>query len=111
MEARKEKHGSDHPYTLNSMTNLAATYKNQRRWDEAEKLEVQVMEARKEKLGSGHPDTLNSMANLAVTYREQGRWDEGEKLDVLGGYGPPSGKPEAIGMYVQACAAHIDYIS
>ena len=29
----------------------------------------------------------------------------------LGGYGPPSGKPEAIGMYVQACAAHIDYIS
>ena len=51
-------------------------------WDEAEKLEVQVMEASKEKLESHHTDTLTSMGNLAVTYWNQGRWDEAEKLQV-----------------------------
>ncbi|KAF8333800.1 hypothetical protein F5887DRAFT_1079968 [Amanita rubescens] len=91
MEARKEKLGSEHPDTLTSMANLASTYREPRehphtgskgRWDEAEKLEVEVMEASKEKLGSQHPDTLTSMANLASTYRNQERWDEAEKLFV-----------------------------
>jgi hypothetical protein len=82
MNARKAKLGSDHPDTLTSMANLASTYRNQGRWDEAEKLQVDVMNARKAKLGSDHPDTLTSMANLASTYWNQGRWDEAEKLQV-----------------------------
>ena len=61
---------------------FALVFHGVRSWNEAEKLEVQVMEARKERLGSDHPDTLQSMANLATTYRKQARWDEGEKLDV-----------------------------
>ena len=64
------------------MANLAETYRNQGRLDEAEKLTVQVMEIRKEKLGADHPSTLTSMANLAETYGEQGRLDEAEKLIV-----------------------------
>ncbi len=64
------------------MGNLASTYRNQGRWDEAETLEVQVMETRKTKLGADHPSTLTSMANLASTYRNQGRWDEAETLEV-----------------------------
>jgi hypothetical protein len=36
--------GLEHPDTLNSMTNLALTYRNKGRWDEAEELDVQVME-------------------------------------------------------------------
>jgi len=76
MEARKEKLGADHPDTLTSMANLASTYRNQGRWQEAENLVVHVMEATKEKLGADHPDTLSSMANLAFTYREQKRWKE-----------------------------------
>ncbi|PZD25883.1 CDC6, Cdc6-related protein, AAA superfamily ATPase, partial [Pyrenophora tritici-repentis] len=55
---------------------------NQGRWNDAEKLEVQVMETRKTKLGADHPDTLTSMANLASTYRNQGRWNDAEKLFV-----------------------------
>ena len=51
------------------MFNLASTYRNQGRWAEAEKLDVQVMETRKTVLGPEHPDTLTSMANLASTYR------------------------------------------
>ncbi len=52
------------------------------RWEEAEKLDVQVMETRKTKLGADHPDTLTSMANLASTFWNQGRWEEAEKLFV-----------------------------
>ena len=57
------------------MANLACTYMNQERWDEAEKPEVDVMNARKIKLGSDHPDTLTGMTNLASTYLNQGMWD------------------------------------
>jgi hypothetical protein len=55
------------------MANLAATYRNPGRWEEAEQLEVQVMETRKTKLGVDHPSTLTSMANLAFTWKDQGR--------------------------------------
>ncbi|KAF8331777.1 hypothetical protein F5887DRAFT_1081116 [Amanita rubescens] len=65
--ATKAKHGSDHPYTLSTMDNLASTYQNQGRWDEAEKLQVKVMNAIKAKLGSDHPDTLCTMHNLLHT--------------------------------------------
>ncbi|KAK3394971.1 Tetratricopeptide repeat-domain-containing protein [Podospora didyma] len=74
MKTRKTKLGADHPDTLTSMGNLALTYGNQGRWEEAEKLFVQVMETSKTKLGADHPDTLMSMNNLASTYRNQGRW-------------------------------------
>ena len=80
MNARKSKLGSDHPDTLTSMANLACTYWNQGRWDEAEKLEVDVMNARKSKLGSDHPDTLAGMGNLAFTYWSQSRVDEAHSL-------------------------------
>ncbi|KAL4789255.1 P-loop containing nucleoside triphosphate hydrolase protein [Aspergillus venezuelensis] len=97
----QEKNGREHPDTMDSMANLASTYRNQGRWNEAEelqvqvmetsktgrwseaeKLEVQVMETLKTVLGDKHPNTLNSMANLASTYQHQGRWNEAEKLEL-----------------------------
>ena len=78
MNMRKKLLGEKHPHTLLSMGNLAVTYSNQGRWNEAEQLEVQVMNMRKELLGEEHPDTLLSMGNLAVTYSNQGRWNEAE---------------------------------
>ncbi|KAH7305040.1 hypothetical protein B0I35DRAFT_484219 [Stachybotrys elegans] len=36
------KLGADHPDTLTSMGNLASTYKNQGRWEEAEKLFLRI---------------------------------------------------------------------
>ncbi|KAL5370834.1 hypothetical protein DPSP01_014640 [Paraphaeosphaeria sporulosa] len=62
--------------------NCAMTLLSDGRYEEAEKLFVQVMETRKTKLGADHPDTLTSIANLASTYRNQGRWEEAENLDV-----------------------------
>ena len=58
------------------MANLAATYRNQGRWTEAEKIEVQVMETSQRVLGEEHPSTLSSMANLAFTNIKQGRKKE-----------------------------------
>ncbi|KAF8329215.1 hypothetical protein F5887DRAFT_1287803 [Amanita rubescens] len=73
---------SDHPGTLTIMNELAFTYRNQGRWHEAEKLQVEVMTTWKVKLGLDHPDTLTAMNNLALIYSRQGRWDEAEKLQV-----------------------------
>jgi hypothetical protein len=70
METRKTVLGAEHPDTLTSMANLASTYWNQGRWDEAEQLGVQVMETRTRVLGAEHPSTLTSMANLARTYTD-----------------------------------------
>ena len=55
---------------------------DQGRWDEAEKLQVDVINTRKEIFGSDHPNTLLSMSNLAFTYENQGKWYEAEKLQV-----------------------------
>ncbi|KAJ9492707.1 hypothetical protein VN97_g479 [Penicillium thymicola] len=82
METRKTKLGEDHPDTLTSISNLALTFWNQGRLEEAELLGVQVMETRKAKLGEDHPDTLTSISNLALTFYDQGRWKEAELLQV-----------------------------
>ena len=68
MDMRKKLLGAEHPDTLLSMRNLASTYRNQGRWNEAEQLQVQVMDMTKKLLGAEHPDTLLSMENLAATY-------------------------------------------
>ena len=80
METSKTKLGADHPSTLTSMANLASTFWNQGRWEEAEKLDVQVMETRKTKLGADHPDTLTTINNLAYTWKSLGRRAEAVQL-------------------------------
>ena len=67
MEMRKKVLGDEHPDTLSSMGNLASTYSDQKRQNEAEQLEIQVMEIRKKLLGPEHPQTLRSMGTLART--------------------------------------------
>jgi hypothetical protein len=62
------------------MNNLASTYWNQGRWEEAEQLGVKVMETSRAKLGADHPSTLTSMNNLALTFSNQERWVEAEEL-------------------------------
>jgi hypothetical protein len=64
------------------MANLAATWQQQSRSDEAEELELQVLELRKDVLGEKHPDTITAMANLAATWRQQGQSDEVEQLQA-----------------------------
>ena len=55
------------------MGNLARTYSDLGKWNEAEQLEVQVMDMNKKLLGAEHPHTLKSMANLSRTYSDLGK--------------------------------------
>jgi tetratricopeptide (TPR) repeat protein len=63
------------------MGNLAATYSDLGRHEEALKLQEEVLQLRREKLGESHPDTLTSMGNLAATYSDLGRYDKALKLE------------------------------
>jgi hypothetical protein len=69
MTLLKTKLGAGHPEPLICMANLASTYWNQGRWDEAEELFVRVMETSLRVLGEEYPDTLTSMASLASIWK------------------------------------------
>ena len=57
METKKRVMGEEHPHTMASIANLAATYRNQ------------VIETRKRVLGEERLSTLISTANLAFTWK------------------------------------------
>jgi tetratricopeptide (TPR) repeat protein len=73
---------SESIYYEDEYERFSVVFHHVRSWDEAEKLQVDVMNARQRMLGSDHPDTLSSMGHLAFTYGNQGRLDEAEKLQV-----------------------------
>src|SRR5436309_278443 len=50
-----------------AMANLAATWWQQGRSDEAEKLEVEVLELQKSVFGGRHPDTIRPVASIHQT--------------------------------------------
>ena len=72
LEARRRVLGEEHPDTLMSMNNFAATLRAQGDHAGARELLERVLEARRRVLGEEHPDTLMSMNNLAATLRDQG---------------------------------------
>ena len=82
MDMLKKLLGAEHPKTLNSIAQLANTYCDQGRLNEAEQLVVQLVDVEKTVLGAEHPDTLTSMKNLASTYRYQGRVCEAERVEL-----------------------------
>ena len=67
----------DHP---SAASWFAGFYRDQGRYNEAEKLYERALTGNEEKLGATHPDTLRTVVNLAIVYRNQGRYDEAEKL-------------------------------
>ena len=76
MDMRKTLLGAEHPDTLTSMGILSIIYRKQGRWNEAEKLNIQVMNMRMKLLGAEHPHTLIHLSNQASTYRDQKRVSE-----------------------------------
>jgi tetratricopeptide (TPR) repeat protein len=65
--------GSEHPHTLLSMNNLAASYSKLGRHEEAMDLRKKTKGASQKTLGSEHPDTLLSVNNVAASYSKLGR--------------------------------------
>ncbi len=79
---KKRVRGAESYRLLDDISKLALTVANQGQWEEAEKLQVQVIEITKEFLGPEHPRTLRGLRNLARTFEKQGRWKEAEELWV-----------------------------
>jgi hypothetical protein len=77
-ETTKEKNSTDARY----LSALAALYKGQGKYADAEPLYVACLALRKDSLGENHPDTLTSMSNLAALYQSQGRYAEAEPLSL-----------------------------
>lgn len=82
LEARTRLLGSDHPDTVDAMSNLAGIYRRMEQCQKAVGLELSVLEARKRVLGSNHLETLGAMSNLALSYCIQERWAEAEKMQL-----------------------------
>ncbi|KAA0585923.1 tetratricopeptide (TPR) repeat protein [Azospirillum lipoferum] len=72
LEASQSLHGDEHPNTLTSMNNLAATLWNQGDLAGARELQEEVLAVRRRVFGGEHPDTLTAMNNLASTLWSQG---------------------------------------
>ena len=71
--AKQRMLGAEHPETLIGVGNLASTYAEQGRYDEAQALFERVLEPMQRVLGVEHPRTLISMSNLATLCLRQGR--------------------------------------
>ena len=72
--------GDRHPDVATSLNNLAALYRSQGRYAEAEPLYQQSLLLRQELLGDRHPSVATSLNNLALLYNSQGRYAEAEPL-------------------------------
>ena len=57
-------------------------YKEQGRYDEAEKLLLEAVEGRRLKLGDKHPHTLESLNNLTELYEAWGRPERIENSEL-----------------------------
>jgi len=79
-ELRRTILGTEHPDTLMSMNNLAATLQAQGELEGARKIQEQVLEIMRRVLGAEHPDTLTSMNNLALTLQVQGDLEGARKI-------------------------------
>jgi len=58
----------NHPDVATSLNNLAALYREEGRYSEAEPLYVRSLSIREQQLGADHPDTAGSLFNMAALY-------------------------------------------
>jgi non-specific serine/threonine protein kinase/serine/threonine-protein kinase len=68
--------GSDHPYTINAINDLAIAYAKADRLEDALVLQEEELARSRKALGPDNPGLLPSMNNLAWVYRELGRIDD-----------------------------------
>ena len=80
MPSTEKALGPDHPDVGTSLNKLAALYRSQGRYAEAEPLYKRSLAILEKALGPDHPEVGVSLDNLATLYRSQGRYAEAEPL-------------------------------
>ena len=68
--------GPDHPATATRLGNLAVTYRDLGRAEDALPLDEQALAVTKATLRPDHPATATRLGNLAATYRDLGRTED-----------------------------------
>jgi tetratricopeptide (TPR) repeat protein len=63
--------GRGHPFTVDIIYNLAVTLKRQEKFEEAERLYLEVIEGRKRSIGAGHPWTCQVAYDLSTIARRE----------------------------------------
>ncbi|HMK29352.1 MAG TPA: serine/threonine-protein kinase [Terriglobales bacterium] len=72
--------GPEHPNTLGSMGNLAATLADAGRYADAEQLALETADLQRRVLGPDHPNTLGNLMNLGFCLEKLHRYGEAEKV-------------------------------
>ncbi|MFF3959854.1 tetratricopeptide repeat protein, partial [Streptomyces sp. NPDC001890] len=68
--------GNEHRVTLTARANLAASYQQAGRTNDAIEIKEHVLADCERLLGDEHPDTLTTRANLATSYQQAGRTND-----------------------------------
>ena len=76
----RRRWGPSTPTWARALNNLAALYRAQGRYAEAEPLYRRSLAIREKALGPEHPDVGTALNNLALLYQAQGRYAEAEPL-------------------------------
>lgn len=76
----KENYGEEDPKTAIAINNLAASYRANGTYDEAELLYREALEIGRKTIGEGHPDHAARLNNLATLLGVTGRYEEAEPL-------------------------------
>ncbi len=69
--------GNEHPNTLTTMANLAALYRLQGKYAQAEPLLTSALAIGRRVQGEQHPNTLQTMKKFADLYRDGGKYTRG----------------------------------
>jgi tetratricopeptide (TPR) repeat protein len=80
LRIRQKVLGPEHPYTAQSLDNLAMLYKYRGEYAKAEPLFQEALRIRQKVLGPEHPDTATILNNLAYFEFDLGRIDEATAL-------------------------------
>jgi Tetratricopeptide repeat len=81
LEIRKREWGPTHDDTVESMDDLAGSYRSLGRTEDSVKLNEDILEIRKWSLRPKHPRVLESMTNLTAVYTSLGRTKEAANLN------------------------------
>jgi tetratricopeptide (TPR) repeat protein len=71
---------ADHPLTARILNTIAALYREQRRYPEAEPLARRALSIREAHFGVDHPEVAKSLTTIGLLYRDQRRFAEAEPL-------------------------------
>jgi tetratricopeptide (TPR) repeat protein len=78
--AAEAARGPAHPEVASKMAELAALYRAQGRYDDAESLYTRALTIQRNALRADHPDVIRTMRELAQVYRAEGRLNEADDL-------------------------------